>query len=294
MRTLRNPQFQFGFVVLALVLTWYVLFSFRPVVLGFKMAVTDYDLLNPADSKLVGLQHFETIFNKYKLFWVSVRNTITYAVMVNLGTVPIALVFAYCLAKVANGRSWYQWALFLPVVVSMAAVALLFRFLMDPGLGIFNHALKAAGLPPSRWLTGPRSAMYSIVIVALWKGLGGNIVILTAGLLNVPRELYDVAKVDGASSWKTFWYVTLPLLSHVLKLVMILVTIGSLQVYTSAMILTRGGPGRATYMISQFVVEEAFTHLRFGLASSSAFVLFLAILVITLMQLRLTRVGWEY
>lgn len=136
--------------------------------------------------------------------------------------------------------------------------------------------------------------MYSIVIVALWKGLGGNIVILTAGLLNVPRELYDVAKVDGASSWKTFWYVTLPLLSHVLKLVMILVTIGSLQVYTSAMILTRGGPGRATYMISQFVVEEAFTHLRFGLASSSAFVLFLAILVITLMQLRLTRVGWEY
>jgi len=294
LRTLRRPQFRFGLLVLVPILIWYVLFSFRPVVMGLRMAVIDYNLLNPTSSPFVGLQHFRTILTKYELFWTAVGNTLTYAVLVNLGTVPIALVFASCLANVARGRNWYQWALFLPVVVSMAAIALLFRFLMDPGVGLFNHLLKTVALPPSRWLTGPTSALYSIVLVVLWKSLGGNIVILTAGLLAIPRELYDAAKVDGANAWQHFWRVTLPLLSHTLKLVIILATIGSLQVYTSAIILTGGGPGRATYMISQFVVDEALRNFRFGLASSAAFVLFLAILAVTLLQLRAMRIRWEY
>lgn len=294
MKTLRKPQLRFGLFVLVPILAWYLLFSFRPVFMGLRMAVLDYKLLDPSNSPFVGLQHFNTIFTQYELFWTTAKNTGTYAALMNLGMVPIALVFAYCLANVRRGRGFYQWALFLPVVVSMAAVALLFRFLMDPGVGLFNHVLRTVGLPTSKWLTGSTSAMYSIVLVALWKGLGGNIVLLTAGLLGIPREIYDAAKVDGANNWQRFWRVTLPLLGHTLKLVVILVTIGSLQVYTSAVILTGGGPARATYMISQFIVEEAFTNFRFGLASSSAVMLFLVVLGITLVQLRLIRVEWEY
>lgn len=294
MRTLRKPQLRFGLLVLVPILAWYILFSFRPVFMGLRMAVLDYELLDPSNSPFVGLQHFKTIFTQYQLFWTAVGNTGTYAVLMNLGMVPVALVFAYCLANVRRGRKYYQWALFLPVVVSMTAVALLFRFLMDPGVGLFNHILRTVGLPTSKWLTGSTSAMYSLVLVALWKGLGGNIVLLTAGLLGIPREIYDAAKVDGANGWQVFWRVTLPLLGHTLKLVVILGTIGSLQVYTSAVILTGGGPAKATYMISQFIVTEAFTNVRFGLASSSAVVLFLVVLGITLVQLRLIRVQWEY
>jgi len=258
------------------------------------MAVIDYKLLDPSNSPFVGLQHFNMIFTQYELFWTAAKNTLTYAALMNLGMVPIALIFAYCLAHVSRGRVVYQWALFLPVVVSMAAVALLFRFLMDPGVGLFNHVLRAVGLPPSKWLTGSSSAMYSIVLVALWKELGGTIVLLTAGLLGIPVGIYDAAKVEGANAWQVFWRMTFPLLGHTLKLVAILVTIGSLQVYTSVVILTSGGPARTTYMISQFIVEEAFTHFRFGLASSAACVLFLVILVVTLVQLQLSKVRWEY
>jgi len=257
------------------------------------MAIVDYDLLDPISSPFVGLAHFKALlFTEYQLFWTAVINSFSYALYISLG-VPLALVFAYCLANITRGRNKYQWALFLPVVVSMAAIALLFRFMMTAN-GILNCLLKAGGLPPSRWLAGPESALPSIALVSLWKGLGGNIVILAAGLLSIPMELYDAAKVDGANGWQTFWKITLPLLSHTLKLVIILATIGALQAYTSAIILTGGGPAGATYMISQFIVEEAFANLRFGLASSVAFVLFAVILLITLMQFRLMRTKWEY
>ena len=293
-RTVQRPQFRFGLLVLVPIVAWYVLFSFRPVVTAFRMSVIDYKLLDPASSVFVGLQHFETLFTKYELFWTASLNTLKYALLVNLGMLPLAMLFAYCISYVARGRNWYQWALFLPVVVSMAAVALMFRFLMDPDVGILNHILRSVGLPVCRWFTGPTSAMYSIVAVDIWKVVGVYTVLLSAGLLSVPDELYDAAKVDGANAWQIFWRVTLPLMSHTLKLVAILVTIGALQVYVSANILTRGGPGYATYMISEFVLGEAFTNLRFGLASAAAFVLFVVILVVTLFQLRLMRTEWEY
>ncbi|MCC7352127.1 MAG: sugar ABC transporter permease, partial [Anaerolineae bacterium] len=165
---------------------------------------------------------------------------------------------------------------------------------MDPQVGTINYILKTLGLPRSRWFSGPESAMYSIVLVDIWKGMGTYIVLLTAGLLNIPQEIYDSAKVDGANAWQTFWQITIPLLSYTLTLVMVLLAIGSLQVYTSALIMTGGGPGRATYMINLLIVEEAFANLRFGLATAASLVLFAAILVVTAIQLRLTRAGWQY
>jgi ABC-type sugar transport system permease subunit len=293
-KTLKRPQFRFGLLVLIPVGVWYILFSYRPIVMAFRMAVVDYKLLDPDNSPFVGLYHFQTIFTRYELFWTAALNTVKYALFINIGMLPVAMILAYCLANVLRGRALYQWALFVPVVVSMAAIALLFRFLMDPEIGIFNHVLKLVGLPRLKWLTDPKTAMYSIVMVDIWKAAGSYIVLLTAGLLGIPEEMYDAAKVDGANAWQTFWKVTLPLLSYTLTLVIILVTIASLQVYASAIVMTNGGPGRATYMISQFVVEEAFANFRFGLATAGAFVLFVVILVITIFQLRLTRTSWQY
>jgi len=293
-RVVRKPQFRFGLLVLVPILVWYALLSFRVNALAFKMAVIDYDLLHPEQSVFVGLEHFRTIFEGYKLFWVAGFNTLRYSVMINAIMLPVSMVLAYCLAHVARGRDAYQWALFLPVVVSMAAMALLFRSLMDPDMGTFNRMLNSVGLPRSKWITGPRSAMVSIVLVDVWKASGVYTVLLAAGLLNIPAQLYDASKVDGANAWQTFARITVPLLQHTLMLVIILVTIGSLQVYVSALILTNGGPGTATTMISQFIISEGFTNMRFGLASAASLVLFAVILTITMFQMRIMRTTWEY
>lgn len=290
----QKPQLTFGLLVLLPILAWYALFSFRVNLMGLRMALIDYKLLDPGNSPFVGLRHFETIFTEYKLFWTAVTNTLTYAVLVNISMIPIALTFAYCLANVKRGRTFYQWTLYLPVVVSMAAIALLFRFMMDPDVGVLNRLLTAAGLPRSKWFTSSWSAMYSVVLVGVWKAVGVYIVLFTAGLLNIPQEIYDAALVDGANPWQTWWKITLPLLAHTFKLVLVLVTIGSLQVYMSAFILTNGGPGTATTMISQFILTEAFAYLRFGLASAAAIVLFAFIMLITFAQFRLIRTSWEF
>ena len=293
-RVVRKPQLWFGLLVLVPILVWYALLSFRVNALAFKMAVIDYDLLHPERSVFVGLAHFQTIFEGYKLFWVAGLNTLRYSVMINALMLPVSMVLAYCLAHVARGRDAYQWALFLPVVVSMAAMALLFRSLMDPDTGTLNRMLNSVGLPRSKWITGPRSAMVSIVLVDTWKASGVYTVLLASGLLNIPAQLYDAAKVDGANAWQMFTRITMPLLQHTLMLVVILVTIGSLQVYVSALILTNGGPGTATTMISQFIISEGFTNMRFGLASAASLVLFAVILTITMLQMRVMRTTWEY
>ncbi len=290
----KRPQTVFGLVVLVPVVIWYLVLSFRPVVMSFRMALVDYELLNPSESEWVGMQHFITLFTSYKLFWKSVRNTLMYSFFINVATVPLSILFAFCLVSVGKrARNRYQWVLFLPVVVSMAAMALLFKILMDPS-GILNYALGVFGIPPSKWLASPASALYSLAMVSIWKGLGSNIVILAAGLMSIPSEMYDAASVDGASGWHTFWWVTIPLLMPSLKLITILVVIGSLQAYTSAVVMTNGGPANSTLMISQFIMGVAFDGLRFGLASSAAFLLFIVIFSITLLQLRVMKREWEY
>lgn len=291
MKTLRRPQFRYGIVVLGAISAWYLLFAFRPIAMSLKMALTDYKLLDPSHSPWVGAEHFKSLLG-YSLFWIAAENTVRYALMITLTMIPLALVLAMALTSV-RGRGFYQGAIFLPVVVSMAAIALMFRHLMNPG-GILNHLLITAGFRPWKWLVGADSALPSVSAIAVWKSLGANTVIILAGLLSIPEELYDAARVDGAGVWKRFRHITLPLLGPTLKLVLVLVTIGSLQAYTSVIILTNGGPANATFMMNQFIVEEAFNHFRLSLASAASFVLLIAILAISVFQLRMMKTEWEY
>ena len=293
LKVLRKPQFRFGLLVLGFVTAWYVILSFRPIVMSLKMAVTDYQILDPGNSPWVGVEHFKTLLFDYTLFITAAKNTAVYALIVTLATIPLSLALASALAHAVRGRGFYQGAIFLPVVVSMAAIALLFRHLMDPG-GVLNHLLNSVGLPKWSWLVGANSVMPSIAAIAVWKGQGGNVVIMLAGLLAIPEELYDAAKVDGAGALRQFRHVTLPLLGPTLKLVLILVTIGSLQAYQGVMIMTNGGPANHTFMINQFVIEEAFSNFRFGLASAGSFIFLIVSLGIAVFQLRIMKSDWEY
>jgi multiple sugar transport system permease protein len=290
-KVLRKPQFWFGLIVLLPILAWYAWFEFGPLLRAFWMASVRYDLMDPAASPFIGLKNFQQVFS-YQLFWVSVERTVTFSVLVYLGTLPLGVFVSMCLVSVARGRSLYQFVIYLPVVVSYVAIALLFKMLMDPQTGQFNQILAALGLPTSKWITGPNSALPSIAMIDVWKGLGFHVVIITAGLLGIPEEMYDASKVDGASAWHRFRYVTIPLLGNTLLLESVILVMGTLQAFTNAEVI--GCAGNSCFWISRLVYTEAFTNMRFGFATASAFVLFVFILVLTIVQIRVLKPDWQY
>jgi multiple sugar transport system permease protein len=255
------------------------------------MATVNYNLVHPSESTFVGLQNFRQVF-VYPLFWTSLKQTILFSILVYVGTLPLALFVSMCLVSVVRGRDVYQFVLFLPVVVSYVAIALLFRMLMDPQTGQFNQILTALHLPTSLWITGDKSALPSIAMIDVWKGLGFHVVILTAGLLSIPEEMYDASKVDGANQWARVRFITIPLLANTLLLESVIMVVGTLQAFTNGEVL--GCAGNSCLWISRLVYAEAFTNMQFGFSTALAFVLFVFILVLTLVQMRTLKPDWQY
>ncbi len=292
-KTLRKPQFWFGASVLVPTFLWYAVFALWPVLSAFWLAVVDYRVLDPFSSPFVGLENFRELFAN-PLLLTAMGNTGLWAVLLFVMMLPLSLVVSLCLASVVRGRNIYQALLFLPVVIPLVAITLLFKMLFDPDVGQVNTVLLNLNLPTSTWLNSSSTALPTAVSIAVWKGLGFNIVILTAGLLNIPRELQEAAMVDGANRWQRTWRITLPLLAHTLVLVSVLLVIGGLQEFTLPFILTSGGPDNSTYLLNLLVYNEAFQNLHFGIASCAALLEFAVILLISLLQLRLLRPTWSY
>jgi ABC-type sugar transport system permease subunit len=290
---LRRPRFRFAAVVLIPTIIWYIVFVVLPVIQTVQISTLDYQILNPSRSRFIGLQNFERLFANPR-FPVAVVNTFVWTILALVVIVPISLVLAQCLVIVRRGRNVYQAFIFLPVVVSLVAIALIFRILMDPEVGFLNKVLASIGLPQSQWLSGSESALPTLLGIAAWKAMGVYVVILTAGMLNIPTEIYDAARVDGATGWQLFRRITLPLLSGTLALVVVLLTIGSLQEYTLPAVVTEGGPGESTFLYNMLIYDEAFVNVRFGPASAAALLQFVVILVASIFWLRLLRSRWSY
>ena len=294
-RTLRKPQFWFGFTMIVPLLIWYWIFSFWPIIQAFRMSTVAYKLLDPANSPFVGAGNFLKIAG-HPLFLVSVKNTIMWAVYSFIFHLPLAMLIAVFLSKVRRGRNVYQALIFVPVVVSLVAVSLLFKMLMDPEVGQLNKLLSGVGLPELQWLSSSSSALPTAVIIATWKGLGFFVVILTAGMLNIPSELYDAALVDGTNPWQQFWRITMPLMGHTILLITVLLAIGSLQEFTLPTVLfgSEGGPGNSTYLYNMLIYQEAFLDIRFGTATAASLLQFAFILIISILQIKLIRPTWSY
>ncbi|MHB1294177.1 MAG: carbohydrate ABC transporter permease [Anaerolineae bacterium] len=292
-KVLRRPQFWFGAAWVIPTLLWYYFFSLGPIIRAFPIAVVRYSILDPSNSPFVGLGNFKSLF-AMPLFPIVVRNTVTWAIL-SFGTMlPTAMILSLCLANVRRGRNLYQALIFIPVVVSLVAVSLLFRMILDPDVGQVNRILHLLGLPESKFLTGSKTALPTSVVIGTWKGCGFQIVILTAGLMGIPEELYDAAKVDGVNEWQRFWKVTLPLLSNTLLLITVMLAIGALQEFGLPFVMTSGGPGDATRLYNLLIYNEAFQTLRFGTATAAALMQFVVILVISFAQIKLLRPKWSY
>ncbi len=286
-RILQKPQFWVGLVALVVTFGWYVTFVYHPMLQSFWMSLQDVNVTRPSLSTFVGLENYRSLFS-FDRFHDTVQNTVVYGITFYLLTLALALLIAWCLASVLAGRRTYQFIIFLPVVVSLVAVSMLFRMIMNPDTGTLNRALHTLGLPGSQWIFGSESALMSVVLVDVWKSLGFFVVLLTAAMLAVSQDLVDQARVDGAGSWKVFRHVTVPAIMPTIALVSIFAVFNGLQVYVTPTVLGPG-PGGSTLMFNQFIVDEAFASFNMGGATAASVVLFGVMLVLTLVQLRVLR-----
>lgn len=292
-KVLRKPQFWFGALAIVPTIAYYWIYAFGPILSAFPIALQDYRLLDPSKSPFIGLANFRSLFGD-PLLLTATKNTLLWAVYTFCLALPIALLVSVCLVSIKRGRNLYQGLIYLPVVVSLVAVILLFRMLMDPEVGQFNQILRQLHLPEPRWLSSSDTALITSVAIGTWKGLGFNVILLTAGMLGIPQEIYDAAVVDGVNAWSRFRHITMPLLAHTLLLITVLMAIGTLQEFTMPYILTNGGPGTATTTYNMLLYKEAFSNMRFGVASAAALLQFAVIVTISIAQLKLLRPRWSY
>jgi len=272
-----------------------VLFFFLPVAASLLLSFTDFDiyaLADPAALRVVGLENYRQLFRDPR-FWIALRNTLYFVLVGGPLSVAVALGAALLLhSRLVRFRSFFRTALFLPVVTTLVAVAIVWRYLYHPRYGLLNHCLRALHLPAIDWLGDPRWAMPAIVLLAIWKNFGFPMVIFTAGLQNIPERLYEAARIDGASAFQEFRHVTLPMLAPTFLFVAIVTGIGYFQLFAEPYVMTQGGPADATLSVVLLMYEEGFRWWNLGRAAAVAFVLFALLLVLGGLQLRLRRGAW--
>jgi len=267
-------------------------FFFLPVLAGFALSFTDFDIYALADLgnlRFVGLANYVELLQT-PLFWKALANTLYF---VGVG-VPLSIAASLGAAlllnsKLARFRPFFRVALFAPVVTTLVAVAIVWRYLLHTRSGLINFGLESLGLAPIDWLGDPHWAMPAIILFAVWKNFGYNMIIFLAGLQSIPDELYEAARIDGASSWQQLRHVTLPSLAPVVLLVSVLTMAGYFQLFAEPYVMTQGGPLQSTVSVLYFMYEEGFKWWNLGFASAIAFVLFVLMFVVTMLQLYVAR-----
>ncbi len=269
----------------------FIVFTIGPMLASLFFSFTDYNIVEAP--RWIGITNYVNLFHD-DLFWHSLGVTFKFAAI----SLPLGLVFSYLIAVLLNqklrGINVWRTVYFLPSVIAGVAVALLWARIFDPKFGILNPLLEKFGIHGPGWLSDPHWAISALVIMSLW-GVGGNVIIYLAGLQGVPTDLYDAAKVDGATGWQRFWYVTLPMTTPVIFYNLVLGLIGTFQYFTEVYVLTNGagGPARSTLFYNLYLYQNAFKYFHMGYASTMAWVLFIIVLSLTLLIFRSSDL-WVY
>lgn len=257
-----------------------IVFHIIPLIWAGYISFTDFDGF--------GRNNFIAFDNYYSLFkddelWGSLRNTAYYALLtVGIG-VTTALLVALAL-NVMKGKTFYRVFYFMPVITSTISMGVIWVWMLNGELGIINYVLSAIGIEGPSWLIDERWVIPSIALVGIWATLGKDMIIFLAGLQGISKSYYEAAEIDGASGFKQFWHVTLPLLSPTTLFVTILALINSIQVFDQPYVMTGGGPGKSSYTLVYLIYNQAFVEFNMGRASAVAMILFAVILIITLIQ----------
>jgi ABC-type sugar transport system permease subunit len=218
-------------------------------------------------------------------FWNAMKNTVVYLIQIPIGMV-ISLGLALALNRKIRGIRFLRTIYYMPAVTSMVVVSLMWQWIYNKDFGVLNYFLSFLGLGPYGWLQSTKMALPSIMLMAIWLGLGSRMLLFLAGLQSIPEEYYEAAEVDGADAWNRFWHITLPLLAPTTFFVLVTSIIGSFQVFTPVYVLTGGGPAGSTDVAVHRIYFEAWQNLRFGYASAETWILFAILFVLTLIQFR--------
>ena len=261
-------------------------FTVLPILASAGLTLFEWDLLTPL--RFVGIGNFARLAADQNL-WAALGHTLQFIV----GYIPTVSVLALAVAIALNrpGRSvlFFRTAFFLPVVSAWVAVALIWKWLLNPRFGLLNYLLGLVGIPGPAWLFDPNWAMPAVILTSVWKDIGFVMVMFLAGLQNIPSEYYEAASLDGASGWQRFLYITLPLLSPTTFFVLVISLINSFQVFDQVWIMTGGGPAGATSVLVEQIVKHAFSYSRLGYAATIAWALFVLVFSATLIQSRMQR-----
>lgn len=269
----------------------FLLFTGGPLIASLVLSFSEWDIIS--SFKWVGFRNYVRMLTADKVFWVSLRVTAFYSFVSVPLRITLALFLAILLNQPIRGRSVLRTVFYLPAIISGIAVAILWMWIFDPQLGLLNSFLwRVFKIEGPAWIYSEQWVIPSFILMSLWS-TGSALVIFLAGLQGVPRELYEVAEVDGANWWRKFLSVTLPMISPVILFNLIMGIIGSFQVFTPGFVMTEGGPLYASLFMVLYLYYKAFRDFKMGYASTLAWALFSVIFVLTIIQLRISE-GWVY
>jgi multiple sugar transport system permease protein len=258
-----------------------VLFTLGPLLASLGISLTSWDLLTPP--QFVGLGNFTELLGSAEIR-DALLHTLIYIVIYLPTVLVLGLLLAILLNRPLRGLQFYRTAFFMPVVSSWVAVSLIWRWLLNPAFGLVNFLLGLLHLPQPGWWADPHWALPAVILASIWKDLGFVMVLLLAGLQNIGRQYYEAARIDGANAWKRFLHVTIPLLSPTIFFVVVISLINSFQVFDQVWVMTGGGPGGASSVLVEQIVQNAFSFSRMGYASALSWLLFAIIFGITAIQ----------
>jgi multiple sugar transport system permease protein len=292
MSALRRREEIEGYLWITPWILGFTIFVAGPMIASFYLSFNSYAIVSPP--KFIGIKNYVQIFTVDKLFWGSLGRTAYYAFV----NVPVGMTLSLLAAVLLNQHLkftvLFRTLFFLPSLTPIVASALLWQWLLHPEVGLVNFTLWQFRIQGPGWLGDPDWAIPSLILIALWMGVGGNrMIIFLAGLQSAPQELYDAAEVDGAGLWQRFWNITIPLLTPTIFFNLVLGIIGSFSVFAMAFVTTSGGPNYATYFYNLHLYNQAFQYFEMGYASALAWIFFVVMLTFTYIQFRLSS-RWVY
>jgi len=285
-RLRRNEAIQ-AYIFLLPAIIFFVLILYFPIVNSFIISFRRYSILSPSNP-FVGLKNYIKVIQDPATA-AAIKNTFYYVFFTIGGATIIALALALMMDRLKFLENFYRTVYLMPLVVSMVAISQLWLYIYDYITGPLNYLLGLLGIVRQPWLTSPKLAMPAVIIMSIWTLIGKSMIIFIAGLKNIPEEYYEIAKIDGANAFQILKDVTLPLLKPITLVVIVVSTIDAFQVFTQIYVMTAGGPVNSTTVIVYEIYQKAFLFLRMGEASALAYVLFIIVLILSLLQLRVLR-----
>jgi len=262
-------------------------FIFFPILFSFFLSFHEWNMFG-GERTFVGLENYLALVRSPD-FWQVFGTTTIYTIATVPLNMAIALLAAVFLEKKLVGTRALRAAFFTPVIVSWVAAAVIWRWVFHPNIGLLNYVLEAIGVPAVNWVNDPTAALFSMIVVGVWKTFGINMILFAAGLASIPQHYYEAADIDGAGPWSKFWRITLPLLTPTTLFILVLSIIGSFQVFDLVWVLTHGGPLGSTRVIVFYLYEQAIQFFNMGYASAIAYILFAVLFVLTMLQFRYFR-----